>query len=163
MMDSAFFVGKNELLTWLNNLLQLNYTKVEQCANGAAYCQIMDACYPVSPRLRMCLRVCARAGACSAPPRLFSFSPPGPPWQGEVAMKKVNFDAKLEHDFVKNYKVLQATFDKRQITKVCFPYSVSLSPARPPALGGVVRERQPAHARSPALTVESSWSSSMWM
>ena len=61
MMDSAFFVGKNELLTWLNNLLQLNYTKVEQCANGAAYCQIMDACYPVSPRLRMCLRVCAHA------------------------------------------------------------------------------------------------------
>ena len=46
MMDSAFFVGKNELLTWLNNLLQLNYTKVEQCANGAAYCQIMDAIYP---------------------------------------------------------------------------------------------------------------------
>ena len=67
MMDSAFFVGKNELLSWLNNLLQLNYTKVEQCANGAAYCQIMDACYPVSPRLRMCLRVYARAGVCSSP------------------------------------------------------------------------------------------------
>ncbi len=54
MMDPAFFVGKNELLTWLNELLQLNYTKVEQCANGAAYCQIMDALYPV-PR-----RVCPR-------------------------------------------------------------------------------------------------------
>jgi hypothetical protein len=38
--------------------------------------------------------------------------------QGEVAMKKVNFDAKLEHDFIKNYKILQALFDKRQITKV---------------------------------------------
>ena len=47
MMDAAFFVGKNELLSWLNELLQLNYTKVEQCANGAAYCQIMDAIYPV--------------------------------------------------------------------------------------------------------------------
>ena len=47
MMDAAFFVGKNELLSWLNELLTLNYTKVEQCANGAAYCQIMDACYPV--------------------------------------------------------------------------------------------------------------------
>jgi RP/EB family microtubule-associated protein len=43
-------VGKNELLTWLNELLQLNYTKVEQCANGAAYCQIMDALYPVPRR-----------------------------------------------------------------------------------------------------------------
>jgi len=49
MMDAAFFVGKNELLSWLNALLTLNYTKVEQCANGAAYCQIMDACYPVMP------------------------------------------------------------------------------------------------------------------
>jgi hypothetical protein len=47
MMDPAFFVGKNELLTWLNDLLDLNYSKVEQCASGAAYCQIMDAIYPV--------------------------------------------------------------------------------------------------------------------
>jgi hypothetical protein len=47
MMDPAFFVGKNELLTWLNDLLEMNYSKVEQCANGAAYCQIMDAIYPV--------------------------------------------------------------------------------------------------------------------
>ena len=27
---AAFFVGKNELLNWLNELLQLSYTKVEQ-------------------------------------------------------------------------------------------------------------------------------------
>jgi len=32
-------------------------------------------------------------------------------------MKKVNYDAKLEHDMIKNYKVLQCLFDKRQITK----------------------------------------------
>jgi hypothetical protein len=38
--------------------------------------------------------------------------------QGEVPLKKVLFDAKLEHDFIKNYKVLQSVFDKKQITKV---------------------------------------------
>jgi RP/EB family microtubule-associated protein len=32
-------------------------------------------------------------------------------------MKKVIFDAKLEHDFIKNYKALQAAFDKKQIAK----------------------------------------------
>jgi microtubule-associated protein, RP/EB family len=48
MMDPAYFVGKNELLLWLNELLKLNYSKVEQCNTGAAYCQIIDAVYPVT-------------------------------------------------------------------------------------------------------------------
>eukprot|EP00291_Cryptomonas_curvata_P017504 CAMPEP_0172168410 /NCGR_PEP_ID=MMETSP1050-20130122/10125_1 /TAXON_ID=233186 /ORGANISM="Cryptomonas curvata, Strain CCAP979/52" /LENGTH=127 /DNA_ID=CAMNT_0012839335 /DNA_START=93 /DNA_END=473 /DNA_ORIENTATION=+ len=80
--DAAYHIGRNELLTWLNDLLQLNYTKVEQCANGAAYCQIMDVIYP-----------------------------------GEVPVKKLLFEAKLEHDCVKNYKLLQALFDKKNIKK----------------------------------------------
>lgn len=81
-MDGAYFVSKNDILGWLNQLLGLNYTKVEQCANGAAYCQVFDAIYP-----------------------------------GEVPVKKVVFDAKAEHDAVKNYKVLQTVFDKKGIAK----------------------------------------------
>ncbi|OZJ03045.1 hypothetical protein BZG36_03710 [Bifiguratus adelaidae] len=34
-----------ELLGWLNELLQINYTKVEQVGTGAAYCQILDSIY----------------------------------------------------------------------------------------------------------------------
>ena len=30
MMDPAYFVGKVELLAWLNELLKLSYSKVEQ-------------------------------------------------------------------------------------------------------------------------------------
>ena len=37
--------SRTELLAWLNDLLQLNYTKVEQCGTGGAYCQIMDSIY----------------------------------------------------------------------------------------------------------------------
>ena len=46
MMEGAYFIGRFELLNWLNDLLQLDYSKVEQCGSGAAYCQIMDAIMP---------------------------------------------------------------------------------------------------------------------
>ena len=37
--------SRTELIAWLNELLALNYTKVEQCGNGAAYAQIIDSIY----------------------------------------------------------------------------------------------------------------------
>ncbi|PHZ16825.1 uncharacterized protein RHIMIDRAFT_286251 [Rhizopus microsporus ATCC 52813] len=37
--------SRTELLAWLNDLLQVNYTKVEQAGTGAAYCQIMDSIF----------------------------------------------------------------------------------------------------------------------
>uniref|UniRef100_A0A0L0P3Z7 Uncharacterized protein n=1 Tax=Candidozyma auris TaxID=498019 RepID=A0A0L0P3Z7_CANAR len=37
--------SRTELLNWLNATLDLNYTKVEQCGTGAAYCQLMDNIY----------------------------------------------------------------------------------------------------------------------
>ncbi|CAE8688454.1 unnamed protein product, partial [Polarella glacialis] len=76
-MDGAFFVSRTELLQWLNSTLQLNISKVEQCSNGAIYCQIIDACHP-----------------------------------GAVAIRKVNWAARDEHQCVPNYKVLQQAFDQ---------------------------------------------------
>jgi len=37
--------SRQELLAWLNDLLQLNLTKIEQCGHGAALCQILDSIY----------------------------------------------------------------------------------------------------------------------
>lgn len=45
-MEGAYFVGRIELLNWLNTSFGFAYAKVEQCCSGAAYCQILDAIYP---------------------------------------------------------------------------------------------------------------------
>ena len=86
-MHDAFFVGRNELIAWVNALLALRLTKVEQCASGAVYCQIMDAAH----------------------------------WSGRggdvVPMRRVNFEAKSEHEFVQNYKVLQLVFERMHVAK----------------------------------------------
>ena len=82
MMDPAFFVGRNELVLWVNTLLRMKIQKVEQCASGAIYCQVMDAAHP-----------------------------------NIVPMHKVSFQARAEHEYVQNYKVLQTVFDKLKIAK----------------------------------------------
>ncbi|KAK9097319.1 hypothetical protein Sjap_022816 [Stephania japonica] len=46
MMDSAYFVGRTEILAWINSTLHLNLSKVEEAASGAIQCQLMDAVHP---------------------------------------------------------------------------------------------------------------------
>ncbi|TFK38944.1 microtubule binding protein [Crucibulum laeve] len=45
--------SRTDLLAWLNELLQINYTKVEQCGTGGAYCQILDSIYGDVPMTRV--------------------------------------------------------------------------------------------------------------
>ncbi|KAK4507570.1 hypothetical protein PRZ48_001305 [Zasmidium cellare] len=45
--------SRQELLQWLNGLLQLNMTKVEQCGTGAALCQIYDSIFLDVPMARV--------------------------------------------------------------------------------------------------------------
>lgn len=46
MMDSAYFVGRNEILGWINDRLQLNLSRVEEAASGAVQCQMIDMVHP---------------------------------------------------------------------------------------------------------------------
>ncbi|CAJ1944068.1 unnamed protein product [Sphenostylis stenocarpa] len=46
MMDSVYFVGSNQILTWMNNRLHLNLSRIEEADSGAVQCQIMDMTFP---------------------------------------------------------------------------------------------------------------------
>ncbi|OJJ85504.1 microtubule-binding protein BIM1 [Aspergillus glaucus CBS 516.65] len=45
--------SRQELLGWINSLLQLNITKIEQCGTGAALCQIFDSIFMDVPMSRV--------------------------------------------------------------------------------------------------------------
>ncbi|CAK9167111.1 unnamed protein product [Ilex paraguariensis] len=45
-MDSVYFVGRSEILAWINSTLHLNLSKVEEACSGAVQCQLMDAVHP---------------------------------------------------------------------------------------------------------------------
>ncbi|PXF48390.1 Microtubule-associated protein RP/EB family member 1 [Gracilariopsis chorda] len=82
MMAGAYFVGRNQLLRWINELTGLNYTKIEQTASGVFACHVFDALFP-----------------------------------GNVKLEKVKFNAKHSHEFIHNYKILQAAFNCAKLRK----------------------------------------------
>ncbi|KAM3603105.1 uncharacterized protein V6R79_016662 [Siganus canaliculatus] len=76
-------LSRHDMLAWVNDSLQLTYTKIEQLGSGAAYCQFMDMLFP-----------------------------------GCILLKKVKFNAKLEHEYIHNFKVLQAAFKRMNVDKI---------------------------------------------
>ena len=49
MMDTAYFVGRGELIDFFNGLLDLQLTKIEQTASGAIACQLTEYIFPGEP------------------------------------------------------------------------------------------------------------------
>lgn len=45
-MDEGYFVPRGQIIDWINNLLELNLTKIEQLGAGSVYCQIVDVIHP---------------------------------------------------------------------------------------------------------------------
>ncbi|KAI8496071.1 microtubule-associated protein RP/EB family member 1-like isoform X2 [Branchiostoma floridae x Branchiostoma belcheri] len=76
-------LSRHEMIAWVNDCLQLKYTKIEDLCTGAAYCQFMDMLFPAS-----------------------------------LVMKKVKFVAKLEHEYIQNFKLLQGAFKKMGVDKI---------------------------------------------
>ncbi|EEY65693.1 uncharacterized protein PITG_03211 [Phytophthora infestans T30-4] len=88
-------IGRLELLAWLNEFLQTDYTKArnhfdyetsfltDTYLDGIAYCQIFDALYP-----------------------------------GKINLLRLNFRARIETEYEHNFKVLRRTFHLCDIRKV---------------------------------------------
>uniref|UniRef100_A0A8C1MVT5 Microtubule-associated protein RP/EB family member 1 n=1 Tax=Cyprinus carpio TaxID=7962 RepID=A0A8C1MVT5_CYPCA len=76
-------LSRHDMLAWINESLQMNFTKIELLCSGAAYCQFMDMLFP-----------------------------------GCVPLKKVKFGAKLEHEYIHNFKILQAAFKRMGVDKI---------------------------------------------
>ncbi|KAM3872090.1 microtubule-associated protein RP/EB family member 1-like [Diretmus argenteus] len=76
-------MSRHDMLKWINDSVQMNYTKIEQLCSGAAYCQIMDMLFP-----------------------------------GCLPLKRVKIPAKLEHEYLHNFKLLQTSFKKAGVDKI---------------------------------------------
>lgn len=103
-------VSRTDLLAWLNDLLQINYTKIEQCGSGGAYCQVLDTIYSA----------------------IFDNHGPLPDFHtsfartGDVPMNRVKMNARHEYEFVANYKVMQNVFKAHKIEKVASQDTICL-------------------------------------
>lgn len=51
VLSPAYFASRRTILAWLNSLLSLSLTTVEQTASGVVVCQIFDALYPGQVKL----------------------------------------------------------------------------------------------------------------
>ena len=80
--DKANFSSKSELLSWINNTLDLEVKNLEETKTGAIFCQLLDAAHP-----------------------------------GTVRMNKVNWKAKLETEYISNFKLFQQSLSNNNIEK----------------------------------------------
>ena len=55
--------SRADLLNWVNTLLEMNYTKIEQLGTGAALCQIIDSIYGEDQIFQIILTVTFSTGS----------------------------------------------------------------------------------------------------
>lgn len=105
-------LSRHDMLAWVNDSLQLTYTKIEQLCSGMINTQQEIILLRVMSSLWFCVLIgCGVSGGayCQFMDMLFP---------GCILLKKVKFQAKLEHEYIHNFKVLQAAFKRMNIDKV---------------------------------------------
>ena len=86
------------VFTYNSSLIQTKFAKIEELCTGAAYCQFMDMLFPGSIQIKKVIVI-----------HIFSFN---------VLSSQVKFNTKQEHEYINNFKVLQASFKKMSVDKI---------------------------------------------
>lgn len=117
-------LSRHDMLSWVNSTLMSNFTKIEELCTGAAYCQFMDMLFPGQYSLAsLFLLKNIKILELIAFEVYFAFflirflllyfvS------VGSILLKRVKFKTNLEHEYIQNFKILQAAFKKMNVDKV---------------------------------------------
>ena len=114
-------LSRHDMLAWVNDCLSAKYTKIEEMCSGSAYCQFMDMLFPgendfiifVICTVVILLSI-STYGLVEVAFQFILYI-----YIGSIPLKKVKFKTQLEHEYIQNFKVLQASFKKMNVDKVC--------------------------------------------
>ena len=111
--------SRKKLLGWVNDTLQLNYTKVEEMGNGRRRNSTKNDLYNhgCTSRCRL-LPVHANAFPWYSALRPSSAVTASSPAEAQLRLGKVKMDAEFEHHCTDNFKFLQECFKKMTVNKV---------------------------------------------
>lgn len=98
-------LSRHDMLSWVNDCLSAQFNKIEELCTGKCY-YIFITCFCV---LTLKLMNYKGAAYCQYMDMLFTNS---------VPMKRVKFRTNLEHEYIQNFKILQAAFKKMAVDKV---------------------------------------------
>jgi RP/EB family microtubule-associated protein len=97
---NAFEFYRQELIQWLNSLLQLNITKVEQCGTGYVLYPSITPLFRNEGAMADVLTLLYRSAAlCQVFDSIYM----------DIPMSKVKFNVNSEYAYIQNFKVLQST------------------------------------------------------
>jgi RP/EB family microtubule-associated protein len=113
-------LSRHDMLSWVNDCLRSQFTKIEELCTGKHYIVFIKIFIPI-PICNFFIQVHSLtiivlfvvyiigAAYCQYMDMLFP---------GSVPMKRVKFRTNLEHEYIQNFKILQAAFKKMNVDKV---------------------------------------------
>jgi microtubule-associated protein, RP/EB family len=107
-------LSRHDMLSWVNDCLRSQFTKIEELCTGEWHREsifLFDSVVNFSthkPKFQFSHSLFAGAAYCQYMDMLFP---------GSVPMKRVKFRTNLEHEYIQNFKILQAAFKKMNVDK----------------------------------------------